>query len=165
MTGSGWPLAAAIRPPATMRVAVSVAASGSRPLRGSSVAALLADVGLHLGRLCAQLAVDLRAVLVVDPDRDHEARQRHRERGEQRGGERDLRAQAPHGRSTNPTPRTVCTQPRLAHLAAHVADEDVDRVAVDLPRVAPHLLEQLAAREDLAGVRRRVRARGRTRAS
>lgn len=38
------------------------------------------------------------------------------------------------------------------HLLAQITHEDIDRVAVDLPRVAPHLREQLRAREHLADV-------------
>ena len=64
---------------------------------------------------------------------------------------------APHGRSTHPTPRTVCSDARLAlglELAAQVADEHVDHVGLDLGRVAPDVAEQLVAREHLAGMAR-----------
>ena len=71
--------------------------------------AVLADVGLHLVGLRAQLPVELDAVLVGAAQRDHEPGERDDERGEQGRAERDLRAQAPHGRNTNPTPRTVCS--------------------------------------------------------
>ena len=69
----------------------------------------LAHVGLDLGRLRTQRAVDLRAILMVDSQRDHKARERDRAGCEERGTDRDLGAQAPHGRSTNPMPRTVCS--------------------------------------------------------
>ena len=61
----------------------------------------------------------------------------------------------PHGRSAQPTPRTVWRMrgsPAALELAAQVADEDVDHVGLDVGRVAPHQREQLVAREHLAGV-------------
>ena len=90
------------------------------------LAAFLADVGLHLVGLRAQLAVDLCAVLVVDAERDHEPGQRDRERRQQRGAERDLRAQALSRAQHETDAADGVHEPRLAHLAAHVADEHVD---------------------------------------
>ena len=66
---------------------------------GGAAAAPPCRVGLDLGRARAQLTVDLRAVLVVDPDRDHEPRQRHDDHGQQRRAQRDLGAQAARPRS------------------------------------------------------------------
>ena len=54
-------------------------------------------------------------------------------------------------------PREPCAAsgaPRRLELAAHVADEHVDDVGLDVGRVAPHQPQQLLAREHLARVAR-----------
>ena len=81
-----------------------------------------------------------------------------RRRDRQQRGQREPRAQAarqPHGRSAQPTPRTVCSvrgSLRGLELAAHVADEHVHHVRLHVGRVAPHEPQQLVAGEDLPRV-------------
>ena len=93
----------------------------------------------------AQVVVDGGAAVALDGGEQHGPATAPAERDREQRGEREPRAQAarePHGRSTQPTPRTVCSDPRLAgrlELAADVADEHVDDVRLDVGRVAPDL--------------------------
>ena len=65
----------------------------------------------HLGGLLAQLLVDRPAAVALDGGEQQHARDRAADGDRQQRGQRQPRAQAarqPHGRSAQPTPRTVC---------------------------------------------------------
>ena len=93
---------------------------GARPLqeRPPAARAVAAEAAFarraaqHLGGLLAQLLVDRLAAVARDGREQQRARDRPAERDRQQCPEREPRAQAarrPHGRSAQPTPRTVCS--------------------------------------------------------
>ena len=94
------------------RTSPSRRSSGSPRARAAAEAARPGRPAQHLGRLLAQLLVDGPAAVALDRGEQQRARDRSAERDRQQRGEREPRPQAarrPHGRSAQPTPRTVCS--------------------------------------------------------
>ena len=134
------------------------AAAAQQRLAAVAVAAVRVAAAQDRVGALAQVGVDLVAAVALDGGEQQGAGEQPADADRGDRGERDPRAQAagqPHGRSAQPTPRTVWRirgSPAALELAAQVADEDVDHVGLDVGRVAPHEREQLVAREHLAGV-------------